>query len=168
MTGILLYTIISLSWCIWQILTNLLRIFMRDSLISLKLNTYIIIPYDTMLWYRLEQCQPWSWRHPDTARLACLLNQTHLIQVISSLVETTMQTVQCCGASRTRVGNHWSRTAVFNSSPRAPPLCTFCMFLSSLQTFVLFDRKCPAKWTSRDIPPSFQFEASVYVPFKGH
>ncbi len=58
--------------------------------------------------------------------------------------------------------------AVFNSSPRAPPLCTFCMFLSSLQTFVLFDRKCPAKWTSQDIPPSFQFEASVYVPFKGH
>ncbi len=57
--------------------------------------------------------------------------------------------------------------AVFNSSPRAPPLCTFCMFLSSLQTFVLFDRKCPAKWTSQDIPPSFQFEASVYVPFKG-
>ncbi len=42
------------------------------------------------------------------------------------------------------------------------------MFLSSLQTFVLFDRKCPAKWTSQDIPPSFQFEASVYVPFKGH
>ncbi len=61
-----------------------------------------------------------------------------------------------------------SKSAVFNSSPRAPPLCTFCMFLSSLQTFVLFDRKCPAKWTSQDIPPSFQFEASVYVPFKGH
>ncbi len=61
-----------------------------------------------------------------------------------------------------------SIAAVFNSSPRAPPLCTFCMFLSSLQTFVLFDRKCPAKWTSQDIPPSFQFEASVYVPFKGH
>ncbi len=60
------------------------------------------------------------------------------------------------------------RAAVFNSSPRAPPLCTFCMFLSSLQTFVLFNRKCPAKWTSQDIPPSFQFEASVYVPFKGH
>ncbi len=59
-------------------------------------------------------------------------------------------------------------TSGFNSSPRAPPLCTFCMFLSSLQTFVLFDRKCPAKWTSQDIPPSFQFEASVYVPFKGH
>ncbi len=64
---------------------------------------------------------------------------------------------------------HSTRAAVFNSSPRAPPpLCTFCMFLSSLQTFVLFDRKCPAKWTSQDIPPSFQFEASVYVPFKGH
>ncbi len=27
---------------------------MRDSLISLKLNTDIISPYDTMLWYRLE------------------------------------------------------------------------------------------------------------------
>ncbi len=67
------------------------------------------------------------------------------------------------------VFSRWlSRSAVFNSSPRAPPLCTFCMFLSSLQTFVLFDRKCPAKWTSQDIPPSFQFEASVYVPFKGH
>ncbi len=28
--------------------------FTRDSLISLKLNTNIISPYDTMLWYRLE------------------------------------------------------------------------------------------------------------------
>ncbi len=27
---------------------------MRDNLISLKLNTYIISPYDTMLWYLLE------------------------------------------------------------------------------------------------------------------
>ncbi len=27
---------------------------MWDSLISLKFNTYIISPYDTMLWYRLE------------------------------------------------------------------------------------------------------------------
>ncbi len=71
------------------------------------------------------------------------------------------------GSSQIR--SFWSsKPAVFNSSPRAPPLCTFCMFLSSLQTFVLFDRKCPAKWTSQDIPPSFQFEASVYVPFKGH
>ncbi len=50
-----------------------------------------------------------------------------------------------------------------------PPARTFCMSLSLLQTFVLFDRKCPAKkWTSQDIPPSFQFEASIYVPFKGH
>ncbi len=30
------------------------RIFTRDSLISLKLNTNIISPFDTMLWYRLE------------------------------------------------------------------------------------------------------------------
>ncbi len=32
-----------------------------------------------------------------------------------------------------------------------------CMHLLSLQTFVLFDCKCPAKWTSQDIPA-----------FKGH
>ncbi len=31
-----------------------LRISTRDSLISLKLNTNIISPNDTMLWYRLE------------------------------------------------------------------------------------------------------------------
>ncbi len=48
-----------------------------------------------------------------------------------------------------------------------PPLHILYVSLSSLQTFVLFDRKCPAKWTSQDIPPLFQFEASVYVPFKG-
>ncbi len=53
-------------------------------------------------------------------------------------------------------------TAVLNSSPRAPPLCTFRMLLLSLQTFVLFERKCPAKWTSHDIPPWFQFEANVF------
>ncbi len=46
-----------------------------------------------------------------------------------------------------------SNAAVLNSSPRAPPLCTFRMLLLSLQTFVLFERKCPAKWTSHDIPP---------------
>ncbi len=38
--------------------------------------------------------------------------------------------------------------AVLNYSPRVPPLCTFCTFFLSLQTFVLFDCKCPAKWTS--------------------
>uniref|UniRef100_A0A672LAH7 Cell death inducing DFFA like effector a n=1 Tax=Sinocyclocheilus grahami TaxID=75366 RepID=A0A672LAH7_SINGR len=37
----------------------------------------------------LDGSQPWSWRHPNTARFACLLNQTHLMQVISSLVETS-------------------------------------------------------------------------------
>ncbi len=36
------------------------------------------------------------------------------------------------------------RAAVLNSSPCATPLCTFRMFLLSLQTFVLFERKCPA------------------------
>ncbi len=34
-----------------------------------------------------------------------------------------------------------------------PVLCIFCMLLLSLQMFVLFERKCPAKWTSQDIPP---------------
>ncbi len=34
--------------------------------------------------------------------------------------------------------------------------------------FVLFERKCPAKWTSQDIPLWFQFEANVYIPFKVH
>ncbi len=48
---------------------------------------------------------------------------------------------------------------------RAPPLCIFRMLLLSLQ-IVLFERKCPAKWTSQDIPPWFQFEANVYIPFK--
>lgn len=42
---------------------------------------------------------------------------------------------------------------VLNSSPHNPPLCTFCMYLLSLQTFVLFDCKCPAKWTSQDNRP---------------
>ncbi len=48
-------------------------------------------------------------------------------------------------------------SVVLNSSPHI-----------SFQTFVLFNRKCPAKWTSQDIPPWFQFEGSVYVPFKLH
>ncbi len=34
-----------------------------------------------------------------------------------------------------------------------PPLCIFRMLLLSLQMFVLLERKCPAKWTSQDIPP---------------
>ncbi len=58
------------------------------------------------------------------------------------------------------------KPAVLNSSPRAPPLCIFRMLLLSLQMFVLLERKCPAKWTSQDIPPWFQFEANVYIPFK--
>ncbi len=61
-----------------------------------------------------------------------------------------------------------STAAVLNSSPRSPPLCIFRMLLLSLQMFVLFERKCPAKCTSQDIPPWFQFEANVYIPFKAH
>ncbi len=58
----------------------------------------------------------------------------------------------------------------FQSSrpPPAPLLCIFCMLLLSLQMFVLFERKCPAKWTSQDIPLWFQFEVNVYIPFKVH
>ncbi len=40
------------------------------------------------------------------------------------------------------------KAAVLNSSLRAPPLCICRMLLLSLQMFVLFERKCPAKWTS--------------------
>ncbi len=40
------------------------------------------------------------------------------------------------------------------------------MLLLSLQTFVLFERKCPAKWTSHDIPPWFQFEYSIHSALK--
>ncbi len=60
------------------------------------------------------------------------------------------------------------KSAVLNSSPRARPHCIFRMLLLSLQMFVLFERKCPAKWTSHDIPPWFQFEANVYIQFKVH
>jgi len=42
------------------------------------------------------------------------------------------------------------RAAILDSSPRDPLLCTFCMFFLSLQTFVLFEHKCPAKWTLQD------------------
>ncbi len=38
--------------------------------------------------------------------------------------------------------------AVLNSSSRPPR--TFCMFLLSLQMFVLFERKCLVKWISQD------------------
>ncbi len=48
------------------------------------------------------------------------------------------------------VHNGSSRAAVLNSSPRTP----------------LFEHKCPAKWTSQDILPWFQFEANIYIPFK--
>ncbi len=51
------------------------------------------------------------------------------------------------------VTDSYSKAAVLNSSPCAPPLCIFRMLLLSLQMFVLFERKCPAKWTSQDIPP---------------
>ncbi len=57
---------------------------------------------------------------------------------------------------------YYHRPAVLNSSPRAPPLCIFGMLLLSLQMFVLLERKCPANWTSQDIPPWFQFEANVF------
>ncbi len=48
-----------------------------------------------------------------------------------------------------------------NSQFQSPPTLHICMFLSSLQAFVLFERKCPAKWTSQDIPPRFQLEKNV-------
>ncbi len=39
-----------------------------------------------------------------------------------------MQNVQCWGASRNMVGNHWARPVTsFNPVTGYPPLCTFCM-----------------------------------------
>ncbi len=47
-----------------------------------------------------------------------------------------------------------SQVQRFSIPVLAPPqLCIFRMLLLSLQMFVLFERKCPAKWTSLDIPP---------------
>ncbi len=77
----------------------------------------------------------------------------------------TSNYLSCDVAARTMTASAYRAVAipaVLNSSPRAPPLCTFRMLLLSLQTFVLFERKCPAKWTSHDIPPWFQFEANVF------
>ncbi len=59
--------------------------------------------------------QPRSWRPPNTACFPCHLNQTHLIQIIISLVETPrselgvsvkgeMQNVQCGGPPGTWLG----------------------------------------------------------------
>ncbi len=80
-------------------------------------------------------------------------NQKELYcQLVNTYESTIILPQKCC----------WATAAVLNSSPRASPLCTFRMLLLSLQTFVLFERKCPAKWTSHDIPPWFQFEANVF------
>ncbi len=59
--------------------------------------------------------QPRSWSPPNTACFPCHLNQTHLIQIISSIVETTrpelgvsdkeeMPNVQCWGPPGTCLG----------------------------------------------------------------
>ncbi len=45
------------------------------------------------------------------------------------------------------------------------PVIAHRMLLLSLQTFVVFKSKCPAKCTSQDIPPWFQFEAIVYTVY---
>ncbi len=60
---------------------------------------------------------------PNTAHLACLLNQIHPIHVIRSLIETprpetckTKETCKLCsvGGSRNRDGNHWfNRLAMY-------------------------------------------------------
>ncbi len=58
------------------------------------------------------------WRPPNTACFPCHLNQTHLIQILSSLVVTPrpelgvsdkgeMQNVRCWRASRNVDGNHY-------------------------------------------------------------
>ncbi len=38
----------------------------------------------------------------------------------------------------------------FSITVLTPPALHICMFLWSLQTFVLFECKCPAKWTSQE------------------
>ncbi len=89
-----------------------------------------------------------------------VFHRLHLMVVIKYLLGVSRNLTWIC-----------SRLAVLNSSPRAPPpLCIFRMLLLSLQMFILFERKCPAKWTSQDIPPWFQFEANIYtyIPFKVH
>ncbi len=44
--------------------------------------------------------------------------------------------------------NNFDHVVQWFQSSRTPPLRTFSMFILSLQMFVLFDCKCPVKWTS--------------------
>ncbi len=105
--------------------------------------------------------------HPPASNVSSPLYQRiHQFQALSSLRQQGTDVKKF--ALRTSVVQQrgWSTTAVLNSSPRAPPLCTFRMLLLSLQTFVLFERKCPAKWTSHDIPPCSKRTYSIHSALK--
>ncbi len=81
--------------------------------------------------------QTLSWSFPNTAHLACLLYQSHLIQLISSLVATPrpemgvpdkgdMQNVQCWGGSRNVFRNPW--VILYRiSGRRVSRSLTFCL-----------------------------------------
>ncbi len=77
----------------------------------------------------LEQLFPTTFLDPQHCIFPCHLNQTHLIQIIISLVETPrpemgvpdkgeMQNVQCCRASMNVVGNHWPKILIVLTSLR--------------------------------------------------
>ncbi len=111
---------------------------------------------------------PWRWR-PQRAQTSSTRPWDRSWQPEPFTTSSGWPSLIC--SSRVNASSelhHWFKPAVLNSSPRAPPLCICRMLLLSLQMFVLFERKCPAKWTSQDIPPWFQFEANVYIPFKVH
>ncbi len=104
-------------------------------------------------------------RHKSNKQFSTFLGEGGSHSVCNTVYYKTM----CFFTTKTFFEHElFHNAAVLNSSPRAPPLCIFRMLLLSLQMFVLFERKCPAKWTSQDIPPWFQFEANVYIPFKVH
>lgn len=83
---------------------------------------------------------------PHTARFACLLNQTHLIQVISSLLGTSrigvsekgdVRNVQCWGASGIGVGNHWYSTVSVEVSQKCvKPIETCHVFTDIIFTIL--------------------------------
>ncbi len=52
--------------------------------------------------------------------------------------------------------------------PPPPRSAHFVCFSYRFRRLFYSNVKCPAKWTSQDIPPLFQFEANVYVPCKVH
>ncbi len=101
----------------------------------------------------------------SVSRLVTILDESDQCGVVCKLQEIDRGVFRCAVIG---VQQRFSIPVSNAYAPPPPRSAHFVCFSYRFRRLFYSNVKCPAKWTSQDIPPLFQFEANVYVPCKVH